>query len=110
MTTGGMSDRACSHIIHSVPDCEKHVVVALHLKGLIQTGEHLSRIEEVGGTKPGRADDIYCSHREQRRAHPMSAHIEKVNGQVVFIDPMVAKRIPAEFGGWLVCPGDFQWL
>ena len=105
-----MAQRAARGVINAIPNREIHAVLAFHRESLVQRGEHGGGVAKISIRQRARADQVDGGYREQRCGDAMPADIEQVNGEMLFIDPVVTKRIAADFAGGVVFPIDLEGL
>ena len=104
MTTRGVAQFVAVLVIHPVPKREVAVVVPLHLKRLVQPGQNLPGIQEVGsGQSPG-ADDVDRRDRQQSGSDSVTAHVEQIDGKMIFIQPMITERVSPHLGRGQIGP------
>ena len=87
-----------------VPSGEKHVVLSLHRKSLVECRQHPARIMKVGLRKRLAADRVERRDRKQGRSHAMAADIEQIHCEVVGIEIVIAKGIAPEGCRWNESP------
>ena len=106
----GVAQATGGTVIDAVPDGAEQLVVALHLVGLIERGEHLPGPAEIGPRQGLRAQRVGDRHRQDGSAHAMAADVDQVEREVLGVDPVVAERIAAQLGRGNEAPVDDQGL
>ena len=98
MPPTGIIDSPRGLVVDAVPDREEEPVLLLHLEGIVEGCKNLARHAEIGLGKGLRAQGVHGRDREQCRADSVAADIEQVEGEMVVIEPVIAKRIAAQLG------------
>lgn len=98
MASSGVVEPTCRPVVDPVPDREEQAVLLVHLERLVQGGQDLARVSEIGLRQRLRPQGVQGRDRQQRRADSVAAHVEQVKGEVVLVDPVVAERVAPQLG------------
>ena len=98
MAAAGVVDPPRRLVIDAVPDGEVQAVLLVHLERVVERGEHLAGLAEVGLGQRLRPQRVHGRDREQGRADAVAADVQQVEGEMVVVEPVVAERIAAQLG------------
>ncbi len=91
MPSARIAQPSCRAVVDAVPDGEIEIVLAVHLKRLIQRAQHRFRRAEIGVQQGAGAEGIGGGDGEQRGADAVAADVQQVDGEVLSVNPVITE-------------------
>lgn len=98
VAAAGVEEVSGGFVVDAVPEGEVHLVLFFHVEGFVHAGEDGGGVEEVDACEALGAEDVDGGDGEEGGADAMAADVEEVEGEVVVVDPVVAKGVAPEVG------------
>src|SRR5262245_55896210 len=94
MSGRAVGECALTLAIHAVPDREVHPVVAVHLKHVVKGAQHRRWTGEVDLRYAALTEHIQASDGGQGRPHSVAGHVDQMEADLVWCDPLESKASP----------------
>jgi len=108
MATARVTQLAGREAKHSVPHRKVKEILRLDGEGFVQSGEDCGGLMKISPRQSPGAQRVQHGNREQGCANAVTAHVEQINREVIFIEPMMSERIAAELLGRMETPFAFD--